>query len=112
MERDSAIDLRDGSSADAGIENDAQRVAGRFVLRRLLNQGPETQTFLGHDDRGEVVATAIGESALAPGALMRLEYEANLLIPVESPWFAPVLFAGRDENLFWLVSRHLSGRPL
>src|SRR5262245_57165193 len=113
MEPSSPTPAHDGAAADArSAPGIGQVVAGRFVLREPLSQRPGRQTYLADDGPDRVVAKGIGESALAGGALMRLEYEANQLGTVDSPWFAPVLFAGREEGVFWLVSRYAEGRPL
>jgi signal transduction histidine kinase/CheY-like chemotaxis protein/tetratricopeptide (TPR) repeat protein len=91
-----------------------QIVAGRFVLQQSLGESQGARTFLAKesDSDDRVIVKAIPESVLVPGALMRLEYEANLLARVNSEWFAPVLHVGREKNCFWLVSRYVPGTSL
>ena len=55
---------------------------------------------------------AIPVGSLPPGTLMRLEHEAALLCGVQSPWLAPLVYAGREENTFILVSRFTPGISL
>jgi signal transduction histidine kinase/DNA-binding response OmpR family regulator/tetratricopeptide (TPR) repeat protein len=110
-----ATNLGPGASHDA---SDAaivgQVVAGRFALKRSLRASQGDHTYLANDNEtgNDVVVKAIPESALTPGALMRLEYEANLLGRVDSQSFARVLYAGREQNCFWLISRYIPGCSL
>lgn len=87
---------------------------GRFVLDESLGGNHAARTYLARDTQsGETtIAKAVPTSALAAGALMRLEYDANLLARVESDWFARVLHAGHEEACFWIVSRYVPGRSL
>ena len=104
-----ATETQNGEFADLG-----QTVAGRFTLRQSLGESQGARTFLARDATSgdDVVVKAIPESALTPGALMRLEYEANLLGRVDSSWFARVLHAGREKSCFWLISRYVAGCAL
>jgi len=106
--------LQAGETRDAGCAELGQKVAGRFTLERSVGESQVAYTFLARDGAtgAEVIAKAIPESALTPGALMRLEYEANLLGRVDSQWFAPMLHAGREKNCFWLISRYVPGCAL
>ena len=111
----SATTAKIGAPAD-GLSPvvDEQIVAGRFRLKHHFGDRQDAKTYLATDleTEADAVVRLIAESALAPGALMRLEYEAALLSRVQSPWFAPVLYAGRENNCFWLVSRYVPGRSL
>ena len=102
-----------GSFIEAGI---GRMIADRFLLQQAIGESQGTRTFLARDIRlgdhkggHDVVVKMIPESALTPGALMRLQYEANLLQRVDSRWFPRVLHAGREQNCFWLISHYVSG---
>src|SRR5690349_5041466 len=79
-------------------------IAERFVLKQALGRQQGAKTYLATDTQSgqDAVVKLIPQAALAPGALMRLEYEAALLSRVQSPWFAPVLHAGREDSYFSL----------
>jgi two-component system sensor kinase len=104
----------DGNWSEAADLREGSVVANRFVVARLLRETQGTGTFLGSDrDTGiPVVIKAIPASSLAPGTLMRLEHEAALLRRVRSPWLAPLVYAGREKDVFFLVSRHIAGISL
>ena len=107
-----ATDIRDD---DTALDGDVvgQVVAGRFVLRQLLGESRGVRTYLAADaEGGEVVAKAINEYALVDSAVLRLEYEANLLLKLESQSFARVVYCGRDQGCFWLIWRHAPGCSL
>ncbi|MGD9645808.1 MAG: ATP-binding protein [Pirellulales bacterium] len=91
-----------------------QVVANRFELRLPLGDGQSCRAFLARDlaTDSDVVAKRTPEAELTTGALMRLGYEASLLAHISSKWFAPVVFAGRVLDSFWLVSKHVPGRSL
>jgi signal transduction histidine kinase/CheY-like chemotaxis protein/tetratricopeptide (TPR) repeat protein len=112
MTQSAATNFGIGASHDASVEG--QVVAGRFVLKHALGASQGDHTYLATDNEtgNDVVVKAIPESELTPGALMRLEYEASLLGRVDSQWFARVLYAGREKNCFWLISRYIPGCSL
>ena len=103
-----------GSSADATAGEARRVVANRFELRTPLDDSQGGRAYLARDLKSglDVVAKRTPETELTTGALMRLGYEASLLAHVASEWFAPVVFAGRELDSFWLVSRHVPGEPL
>ncbi|MBL9123952.1 MAG: AAA family ATPase, partial [Planctomycetaceae bacterium] len=102
------------SPGDARACEPGQLVANRFALERNLGGDQAARTFQGFDTRTNeaVIVKALSESVLAPSALLRLEYESNLLRQLRSNAFAEVLYAGREQNSFWLVSRYVPGTPL
>ena len=88
-------------------------VAGRYLLSRLLGESQGARSYLGSDSQGgDVVVKAINESELDRGSLMRLEYEASLLLSIDSLWFARMLHVSRERGHFWLVSQRVRGCPL
>ena len=50
--------------------------------------------------------------AYTPGALMRLEYEASLLMDLRSEWVAPLVAFGRDEDRSYVAWKYFPGTPL
>ena len=99
---------------DLAAPEASQIVAGRFALRIPLDESKTGRSYLATDLQtgAEVVAKRTLEAELTTGALMRLGYEASALAHVVSPWFAPVLFAGRELDSFWLITRYAPGRSL
>ena len=91
-----------------------QIIAGRFSLRIPLDESQTGRSYLATDLQtgADVVAKRTLEAELTTGALMRLGYEASTLAHVFSPWFAQVLFAGRELDSFWLITRYVPGRSL
>jgi signal transduction histidine kinase/DNA-binding response OmpR family regulator len=107
---DAGPDRSPDSAQSAAV---GQLVAGRYQLKQSLGASQGARTFLARDPQdGEVAVKAIKESDVDRGTLMRLEYEADLLVRADSPWFARVLHAGRERDCFWLVSRYVPGCPL
>jgi len=86
----------------------------RYRVSRILKRGNGVDTCLGTDmvvDRAVVIKTAHGKT-LSVGAHMRLEHEAGVLRHIRSPWIAPLLNLGRDEDLFYLVMAYVPGITL
>jgi two-component system sensor kinase len=87
---------------------------GRYRVLRLLKKAQGVETFLGRDEVGQelvVIKLASGES-LSPGVRMRLEHEAQVLRDIRSPWFAPLLHLGRQQDQLYLVMPFLPGVTL
>ena len=83
------------SDAVAGAE---RLVAERFALGRCLGhrQGADIHMALDVETSDTVVLKSVPADAFTPGALMRLEYEASLLLQMRSDWVAPLVEFGRD----------------
>src|ERR1700687_345021 len=83
---------------------------GRYRVVRLLKKGHGVETFLGRDEDGhEVVIKTAPRDSLSIGAQMRLEHEAGALRQIRSPFVAPLLDLGRQEDLLYLVMPLIQG---
>ncbi|MHC4399259.1 MAG: response regulator [Planctomycetota bacterium] len=87
---------------------------GRYRATRLLSRSRTAETLLATDlVRDEtVVLKAVSTEVLSAGTQMRLEHEAGLLGGVQSRWLPPLLDSGREDGLFFLVTRLVSGVSL
>jgi len=110
MEQHLTSDIRrDDNPGDASYPVPDLVIGGRYALRRSVG----ALAFVGTDPQGdEVFVKQIEKSALDSATRMRLEYEANLLMQVDSDWFARILYARQDQEAFWLVSKYIPGRQL
>jgi len=106
--------VSDEDRVGSGRLREGGTVAGRYIVERLLKETQGMTTFLGAavDGGNAVVIKAIPVDAVPSGTLMRLEHETALLRRVQSPWLAPLLFAGREDNTFFLVSQFIPGISL
>ncbi|MHB8897815.1 MAG: protein kinase domain-containing protein, partial [Thermoguttaceae bacterium] len=97
-----------------GESRQARLIAERFLLKRVLRESGGTRNYLAVDMRfGErYVVKAIPLETITPGALMRLEHEAGQLGRVRSRWVAPLVHAGRENEAFHLVMKHIEGVSL
>src|SRR5262249_55237649 len=89
-------------------------VGRRFQVHRGLKRGGGVETLLGrdaHTQEAVVIKRASGD-CLSTGAQMRLEHEAGVLRQVRSPWLAPLLHLGREQDLFYLVMPLIPGVTL
>jgi signal transduction histidine kinase/CheY-like chemotaxis protein len=103
-----------GRSAHLRLVAEPGVLGGHFRALRLLKEGQGVATWLGSDARdGSTVVIKVADTAgAAPGALLRLEHEAEILRQVRSPYLTPLLYAGRDEERFYLVLPCVPGRTL
>ncbi len=86
---------------------------GRYRVVRLLKQGHGVETLLGTDEQGQaVVIKTASRDSLSIGAQMRLEHEAGALRQIKSPFVAPLLDLGRQEDLLYLVMPLIKGLTL
>jgi two-component system sensor kinase len=100
-------------SQPAMVSAPARVFGGRYRVLRLLKKGHGVETLLGRDETGhEVVIKTASRDSLSIGAQMRLEHEAGALRQVQSPFIAPLLDLGRQEDLLYLVMPLIKGRTL
>jgi signal transduction histidine kinase/CheY-like chemotaxis protein len=94
--------------------SDEPLVGGKFKLRKLLREANGIRLYWGAatDDGQEVVVEVIPVSAMQPGALMRLEHEAGQRQRLSSPYLAPVLYVGRENDCLMLVYERADGVAL
>jgi signal transduction histidine kinase/CheY-like chemotaxis protein/tetratricopeptide (TPR) repeat protein len=87
---------------------------GRYRVVRSLKKAHGVETLAATDLEGgeAVVIKATSGESLSPAARMRLEHEAQVLRQIRSPWFAPLLHAGREGDLYYLVMPLLPGVTL
>ena len=99
------------SDFNAGAE---RLVAGRFALGRCLGhrQGADIHMALDVESSDTVVLKSVPAEAFTPGALMRLEYEASLLLQLQSEWVAPLVDFGRDGEQAYVAWKYFPGVPL
>jgi len=92
------------------------RVAGKYLLRRLLGEGAMGAVYEGvHLDIGKRLAIKVVRADLAdsPGAVVRFRREARAASAVESEHIAQIYDFGRDENLgLYMVIEYLEGEDL
>jgi two-component system sensor kinase len=108
------LDLLGTSRVEPSPTQTRKVFGGRYRATRSLKRGHGVETLLGTDvlhDDPVVIKTAHGRS-LSPGTLMRLEHEAGVLRQIRSPWIAPLLDLGRDEDLLYLVMSYIPGQTL
>jgi diguanylate cyclase (GGDEF)-like protein len=89
-------------------------VGGRYAESRLLKRDRGVSTFLGSDvetGRQVVIKTAAAVE-VSPGTQVRLEHEAELLAGLRSPFLAPVLAAGCEDNELYVVRPFVEGITL
>src|SRR5437868_3508588 len=85
----------------------------RYRALRLLKKGHGVETLLGVDESGRaVVIKTASKDSLSIGAQMRLEHEAGALRQIQSPFIAPLMDLGRQEDLLFLVMPHIKGLNL
>ncbi|MBV9124577.1 MAG: AAA family ATPase, partial [Planctomycetes bacterium] len=99
----------------SGEEGNGEQVfGGRFRALRLLKKGQGMETFLGRDlaQGSLVVIKAASLPALAPGAQMRLEHEAEVLARAGNPHLPTVLDHGRQGDCFYLALPYVPGMTL
>jgi signal transduction histidine kinase/CheY-like chemotaxis protein len=89
-------------------------IAGRFALGRRLGrrQGADIRLALDVESSDTVVLKTLPVTSFSPGALMRLEYEASLLLQLQSPWVAPLVDNGRDGDQIYIAWKYFPGTPL
>src|SRR4051812_45225929 len=99
---------------DTGAGGERVVFQGRYRGLRALKTGQGVETFLGEDliDNGRVIIKAASGDYLSQGARMRLEHEAQVLRELRSPWFAPLLCLGRENDRLFLVMPYLPGVTL
>ncbi|MBL9163285.1 MAG: response regulator [Planctomycetaceae bacterium] len=59
-----------------------------------------------------VVLKSVPAEGFTPGALMRLEYEASLLLQLQSEWLSPLVDFGRDGAQIYVAWKYFPGVPL
>ena len=94
--------------------SDERLVAGRFALGRCLGQrqGADIHMAMDVETSDTAVLKIVPVEAYTPGALMRLEYEASLLMDLRSEWVAPLVAFGRDEDRSYVAWKYFPGTPL
>jgi signal transduction histidine kinase/Tfp pilus assembly protein PilF len=87
---------------------------GRYQPTRLLKRGLGIDTYLGTDlSSGEpVVVKRATAAAISPGALLRLEHDAEALRSVGEPTVAPLLAMGHEGDVLYLVTPFVHGTTL
>lgn len=114
------IEIREQAStvvADAGLStssNIGRLFRNRYLAVRVLTQRQHVETILATDTaRDELVVVEVMGARNAPaGLLPRLEQEAASLREVYSPFLAPLLSAGREDDDVYLVRPYIPGEPL
>ena len=93
---------------------DPRVFGGRYRVVRSLKKGHGVETALGWDeeDRCQVVLKTASGASLSIGAQMRLEHEAGALRQIHSPYIAPLLNLGRQDDVFYLVMPLIEGTNL
>src|SRR5258708_4937613 len=88
--------------------------AGRYRAVRLLKKGQDIETLLCADQAngGAVIIKTAAAGSLSNAAQMRLEHEAAVLRQIQSPRFTPLLDAGREADLLYLVMPFVPGVTL
>jgi len=101
-------------SQRGAIGCEGARLLGRFRTTRLLNRSRGTEAWLGTDtSSGDlVVIKMVPLGSLSAVARMRLEYEAEVLRKLESPWLTRVLETGREADRFCVVRPYVPGITL
>jgi two-component system sensor kinase len=89
-------------------------VGSWYQLRECLSEAHRIHTYAGRsiDDGREVIVKVIPVDTVHPGSLMRLEYEATRFQRFQSPWLAPVMYVGREQNDLLLVYERMPGISL
>jgi signal transduction histidine kinase/CheY-like chemotaxis protein len=89
-------------------------IAGRFARGRQLGhrQGADIHIAMDVENSDTAILKTMPVEAFPPGAVMRLEYEASLLLQLQSEWMAPLLDVGRDGDLVYVAWRYVPGVPL
>ncbi len=92
----------------------AQVIAGRYRVERLLKRGLGVETLLARDlERGaDVVLKTAPAAGLSAGARGRLEHEAACLRDLDGPHLTPLIDFGQDGDRFFLVVPFVPGEPL
>jgi len=91
-----------------------QTLGGHYRSTAILKSGRGVETLLGVDvDSGDaVVIKKTAESAIPPGARLRLEREAEALKRLESPCIAPLIDVRQDAGELFLVTPFVPGVTL
>jgi PAS domain S-box-containing protein len=86
----------------------------RYRVVRPLKTSQGIETLLAHDElTGEqVVIKAVCGESFSLAVRMRLEHEAQVLRQIRSPWCAPLLHLGREDDRLYLVLPFLPGVTL
>ncbi|QDT71829.1 Signal transduction histidine-protein kinase BarA [Lacipirellula limnantheis] len=89
-------------------------MAKRFALGRCLGhrQGADIHMALDAESSDTVVLKSVPAEGFTPGALMRLEYEASLLLQLQSEWLSPLVDFGRDGAQIYVAWKYFPGVPL
>ncbi len=89
-------------------------LGGRFVATQLLKEQQGVKTFFGADTvtNAAVIIKAIPTALLSTGSRMRLEHLANTLHKVSSPFLAPIIELGQDEDFLVMVQPFVPGISL
>jgi two-component system sensor kinase len=92
----------------------AKVFGGRYQVTALLKCGAGIETLRGTDlQTGRaVVIKQTATADVPPGAQLRLEHEAHVLREVASPWIAPLIEVGREEQALYVVMPFISGVSL
>src|SRR4051794_35708597 len=86
---------------------------GRYRIVRSLKKGQGIETLLAEGgEHGRVIIKRATGDQLSLGARMRLEHEAQVLRDIRSPWFAPLLEMGQDNDGVYLVVPFIAGITL
>ena len=109
-------EMRDGTNVTAEPTlNCAPRLYGaRYQATRLLKKGQGVETLLGTDlEQGEsVVIKTFSDATFSTVALLRLEYEGEVLRELRSPEIATLLHLGREDHRVYLVLSFIPGITL
>jgi two-component system sensor kinase len=98
----------------AAVAEEARVFHDRYRVLRPLKKANGVETLLGRDliDNELVVIKVASSESLSSAARVRLEHEAQVLREIRSPWFAPLLHLGREDDLLYMVLPFLAGVSL
>src|SRR6188768_2984311 len=98
----SQLSPRIDSPAD---EVDRRLIGGRFAVERCLGhrQGSEISLALDKETQKQVVVKSTPADNFTAGALMRLEFEASLVLEMQSEWLQPLVDQGREGDMVYVA---------